>query len=115
MDAAQLNVRMDRSLKLAGDAVLAAVGSTPSRAVRALWEYLATQARLPSALEHTLMQEDIDAGTAAVVADVRDAGANLVAGFYERVGVSEPARPAPDYEALRDDWARERLDEWGLS
>ena len=33
----QMNVRMDRQLKEAGDAVLAHIGMTPSQAVRTLW------------------------------------------------------------------------------
>lgn len=34
----QMNVRMDRQLKEAGDAVLAHIGMTPSQAVRELWQ-----------------------------------------------------------------------------
>ena len=34
----QINIRMDRSLKEAGDAALAQIGLNPSQAVRALWE-----------------------------------------------------------------------------
>ncbi len=39
--AAQVNVRMDRALKEAGDTSLAEVGLSPSDAVRALWEVMA--------------------------------------------------------------------------
>ena len=39
MDAAvQMNVRMSRALKSAGDEALALIGFSPSQAVRALWE-----------------------------------------------------------------------------
>ena len=44
----QMNVRIDRQLKEAGDAVLAHIGMTPSQAVRALWEYLVINERMPS-------------------------------------------------------------------
>lgn len=44
----QMNVRIDRQLKEAGDAVLAHLGMTPSQAVRALWEYLVVNGRMPS-------------------------------------------------------------------
>lgn len=44
----QMNVRMDRQLKEAGDAVLAHIGMTPSQAVRALWEYLVVNGNMPS-------------------------------------------------------------------
>lgn len=51
MPATQMNVRIDSSLKNAGDAVLSAHGFTASQAIRALWEYLITQEALPPALE----------------------------------------------------------------
>ena len=44
----QMNVRMDRQLKEAGDAVLAHIGMTPSQAVRTLWEYLVVNGCMPS-------------------------------------------------------------------
>lgn len=44
----QMNVRIDRQLKEAGDTVLAHIGMTPSQAVRALWEYLVINERMPS-------------------------------------------------------------------
>ena len=44
----QMNVRMDRQLKDAGDAVLAQIGMTPSQAVRTLWEYLVVNGHMPS-------------------------------------------------------------------
>lgn len=40
LQAAQINVRLDRELKSAGDALLDRVGVTPSQLVRALWEKL---------------------------------------------------------------------------
>lgn len=115
MEATQMNVRLDRAVKRAGDAVLEARGCTPSRLVRALWEYLSVQGRVPDALERMLGQEEVDAGAAPAADDGHDAGARLVASFYEGLGVSEPQRPAPDYAALRDEWADERLAKWGLS
>jgi len=46
----QMNVRIAREQKLAGDAVLARYGITPSEAVRALWSYLAQTGELPDFL-----------------------------------------------------------------
>lgn len=43
----QMNVRMDRQLKDAGDAVLAQIGMTPSQAVRELWQYLTENGHMP--------------------------------------------------------------------
>lgn len=45
----QMNVRMDRQLKEAGDAVLAHIGMTPSQAVRELWQYLTENGHMPVA------------------------------------------------------------------
>ena len=45
--AAQINVRIDRSLKEAGDAVLAELGISPTQIVRALWAKLAERREAP--------------------------------------------------------------------
>lgn len=58
--AAQLNVRMDRTLKEAGDSELASRGILPSQIVRSLWERLAQRG--------SAAQEIID----VLGADVRD-------------------------------------------
>ena len=115
MEATQMNVRLDRAVKRAGDAVLEARGCTPSRLVRALWEYLSVQGRAPDTLERMLVQDELDAGCRPAVDGGHDAGARLVASFYEGLGISEPQRPAPDYAALRDEWADEKLATWGLT
>ena len=115
MDMTQMNVRMDASFKRAGDAVISELGYTPSRVVRALWEYLSLQARLPRALEHVLDQGGVDSALASPDASACDRGAGLIAEFYKGIGVSEPLRSAPDYDVLRDEWAQDKLEEWGLS
>ena len=48
--AAQINIRMEPSLKEAGDTVLDRLGVTPSEAVRALYEYLVSEQDLPEGL-----------------------------------------------------------------
>lgn len=115
MEATQMNVRIDTSLKRTGDVVLSELGYTPSRVVRALWEYLSVHSCLPSALEHVLAQERVDAEPALSEAGVGERGARIVSSFYERVGVPEPSGAALDLDALRDEWAEEKLAEWGLS
>ena len=56
---AQVNVRMDASLKAAGDEGLARAGITPSEAVRALWEAAAEGGeRLENALKALLERKD---------------------------------------------------------
>ena len=55
---AQINIRMDPTLKTSGDAVLSRLGVTPSDAVRALYEYLASEQDLPEGLapKHVVAQ-----------------------------------------------------------
>lgn len=113
MEAAQMNVRLDRALKRSGDAVLAARGRTPSQAVRALWEYLSVHDELPAALERVLRHEDLEDGPASPDS-VADEGERIVASFYERVGIEQPEVPV-DYERLRGDAALDRLREWGFA
>ncbi len=48
---AQLNVRLDQSLKQSGDAVLARHGISPSEAVRGLWHFMAANQQLPAILD----------------------------------------------------------------
>lgn len=55
----QMNMRIDATLKERGDRVLAAVGYTPTQAVRGLWDYIVAHADSPDAI-HAV----IDAGGA---------------------------------------------------
>lgn len=54
MDAVQMNIRIDRTLKREGDAALAAAGYTPSQAVRALWVLAVDMRQRPKELESLL-------------------------------------------------------------
>ena len=101
MEATQMNVRLDRELKRAGDAVLAGHGYTPSCAVRALWEYLSVHAELPDALERVLRQGDFEAASPSPDSIAAE-GARIVAGPV-------------DYEVLRSDAAHDQLRGWGFS
>lgn len=47
MATAQLNVRIDEDLKLAGDLVLERFGVSAVQIVRAAWQYMADHQRLP--------------------------------------------------------------------
>ena len=47
MATAQLNVRIDADLKLAGDLVLERFGVSAAQIVRAAWQYMADYQRLP--------------------------------------------------------------------
>lgn len=48
--SAQINIRMEPNLKAAGDAVLERLGMRPSDVVRALYEYLVREQRIPEEL-----------------------------------------------------------------
>ncbi len=113
MGVTQMNVRLDRELKRAGDAVLAGHGYTPSCAVRALWEYLSVHAKLPDALERVLRQGDLEAASPSPDS-VAAEGARIAAEFYERAGIEQPTDPV-DYEVLRSDAAHDQLRGWGFS
>ena len=78
-----MNVRLDRSVKRAGDAVLEACGCTPSRIVCALWECLSVQGRVPDVLERMHGQEELDAGDRLAADDEHDVGAR------DRLGLRE--------------------------
>ena len=43
----QMNTRIERALKMQGDAVLERLGISPSQAIRSLWSYLANHDDIP--------------------------------------------------------------------
>lgn len=55
---AQINVRLDRALKTAGDEALAEAGISPSEAVRALWDKLAKRGESLEALKRLLFSPE---------------------------------------------------------
>lgn len=115
MPTAQLNIRMDSALKREGNRVLAQRGRTPSELVRAIWSFLVLNDSLPKPLEHLVRQEELDAAAAVEPGgSARDAGAKLVARYFERVGLDLP-QEGIDLDELREQAAMERLGEWGLS
>lgn len=116
MVAAQMNIRMDASLKSSGNAAIAKLGFTPSQVVRALWEYIVVQGTLPTALASSLQA----AKSEQAVSDESntgqpDEGAALVSTFYQITGIEEPARGGIDYNELRELAAANQLEKWGLS
>ena len=113
--AVQLNVRMDASLKAAGDAAASQCGWTPTQLVRALWEYLAVHDCPPVALQPALNQARFNETCERADAPTRElVGHELVDSFYERFGYPKPAVEQLDYDALRAAAAREQYGDWGL-
>mgnify|MGYP000441189394 CR=1 FL=1 len=116
MAAAQMNIRMDASLKSSGNAAIAKLGFTPSQVVRALWEYIVVQGALPTALASSLRAADSEQAASSDSDAARtDEGAALVSTFYQTIGIEEPARGGVNYDELRELAATEQLEKWGLS
>lgn len=107
--AVQMNVRMDRQLKEAGDTVLAHIGMTPSQAVRALWEYLVINERMPS-----------KEGSAEILSDEANQrfaesraaqGSHIIRDSCLKYGVPVPDLSG-DYDDLYEEAMAERYPEW---
>lgn len=115
MPATQMNVRLDAKLKAAGDAVLEQEGVTPSQAVRALWECLVVEGRVPDGVRVALDGWKFD--TKELERKMRlesiERGANLVRDFYRQFGIPEPdPNREIDYDALLEAEMKERHPEY---
>ena len=105
----QMNVRIDRQLKEAGDTVLAHIGMTPSQAVRALWEYLVINERMPS-----------KEGSAEILSDEANQrfvesraaqGSHIIRDACLKYGIPVPDLSS-DYDDLYEEAMAERYPEW---
>ena len=122
MDAslAQINARIDASLKSAGDAALANAGLTPTKAIRALWQRFTTLADRPEKIR------ELVAGPSGELApderNERDRklalareGATIVSRSLAARGITVPeGYEGLPYEELREQTLLERLRERGL-
>lgn len=107
--SAQMNVRMDRQLKEAGDAVLASLGMTPSQAVRALWEYLVINERMPS--KEGSAEIPSDEANQRFVESRAVQGSHIVRDSCLKYGIPIPEF-AGDYDDLYEEAMAERYPEW---
>lgn len=108
----QMNVRIDRQLKEAGDAVLAHIGMTPSQAVRELWQYLTENGHMPVAKMNNDEVLSDDIRSKASPSHVSE-GAALISNFYERFSIQRPSSDeALDYDELYDQMMSERFSDW---
>lgn len=105
----QMNVRIDRQLKEAGDTVLAHIGMTPSQAVRALWEYLVINERMPS-----------KEGSAEILSDEANQrfvesraaqGSHIIRDSCLKYGIPIPSSRV-DYDDLYEEAMADRYPEW---
>ena len=120
--ATQMNVRIDEQLKRDGDTVLASVGLTPTRAVRALWEFAAEHRDTPEIVrdffENGLKQGLENSRETQRRLDLRqlEETASACNRLREQFGLTPPdTLEELDYDALREQALYERLSERGLA
>ncbi len=105
----QMNVRIDRQLKEAGDAVLTHIGMTPSQAVRALWEYLVINERMPS--KEGSAEIPSDEANQRFVESRAAQGSHIVRDSCLKYGIPIPEFSG-DYDDLYAEAMAERYPEW---
>lgn len=117
MSATQMNIRMDSTLKEAGNAAIARLGLSPSQVTRLLWEYVAVHDALPPGMTRATNGDMLANGGNTTRRSSHEAleGSNLVASFYHRVGIDEPQTQDASYDQLREIAAAEQLEKWGLA
>lgn len=117
---AQINARIDGTLKREGDRALASVGYTPTRAVRALWARARELSDSPEALCR-LLDPDVGPVEDGGASERREAAARGGAHLFEDAllaqGVTCPAPSASEqtYAELRERALLKRLEERGLA
>ncbi len=105
----QMNVRMNRQLKEAGDAVLSHMGMTPSQAVRSLWECLVVQNKIPDGIKSADLSDGVAGANRAKVAQ----GPEIIRNFYIRTNISVPQNDElPDSDELYAAAMNEKYRDW---
>lgn len=105
----QMNVRIDRQLKEAGDTVLAHIGMTPSQAVRALWEYLVINERMPS--KEGSAEILSDEANQRFVESRAEQGGHIIRDSCLKYGIPIPEFSG-DYDDLYEEAMADRYPEW---
>ena len=121
MDAAiaQVNARIDASLKTAGDAALAKAGLTPTKAIRAMWQRFAELADRPEKIRELVESRDVLASAERSKQErklslAQEGSAIVLRSLAERGVVVPEGFEALSYEELREQVLLERLRERGL-
>ena len=113
----QMNVRIEESLKAAGDDVFASVGLTPTQVVRNVWEYAVRHREAPAIVRAALQSSPAQLASLErkQAADEIDEAASLVARFREQWNLPAPdVLVEPDYRALREQAYYDKAAERGL-
>lgn len=113
---AQMNVRMSRSVKEAGDAALAAAGLSPSEVVRAVWEKAAHRGKDLEDVVNLLHPANQVVQGSSVEDDPVARGARIVEEGMRELGIDIRRVSIPEltYEELREQALADRLEERGL-
>lgn len=119
LEIAQVNARIDASLKTAGDAALAKAGLTPTKAIRALWQRFAGLADRPEKIRELVESRDALAPAERAEQECRlnlaKEGSMIVSRSLAERGVVMPEGfEELSYEELREQVLLERLHERGL-
>ena len=113
----QVNVRIDRDLKKAGDEALALIGFSPSQAVRALWEKAARRGKdleevatvLNPAPEAPTVSDELEDDPCAPVRA-------MILDFYEKHGIDPTVTwDYVDDDEMLEEALYERMVERGLA
>ena len=118
MTTTQMNMRIDASLKEAGDRAIREGGSTPSEIVRAVWEYASKNRHKPQAMQNLkdflegklqVAQTPVDEEPQEVQQIQPLGGALIVEQFCRDAGIDlahVPVKPYDDIkvEAFDDGW-----------
>jgi len=113
----QLNIRMDRSLKEAGDEALAQIGLNPSQAIRALWEKASRRGADLDEVSTLLCGRDkLQANDASTIDEVLSTSWTLVEDMLASYNLTyTPIDNMPDDSTLLEEALYERLTERGLA
>lgn len=119
LEIAQVNARIDASLKAAGDAALAKAGLTPTKAIRALWQRFAELADRPEKIRELVeSSEELGPGERAEQErklSLAQEGSMIVSRSLTERGIAVPeGLEELSYEELREQVLLERLHERGL-
>ena len=119
LEIAQINARIDASLKAAGDAALAKAGLTPTKAIRALWQRFAELEDRPEKIRELVeSSEELGPGERAEQErklSLAQEGPMIVSQSLAERGIAVPeGLEELSYEELREQVLLERLHERGL-
>ena len=119
LEIAQVNTRIDASLKTAGDVALAKAGLTPTKAIRAMWQRFAELKDRPEKIRELVESRDALAPAERAEQERRlnlaKEGSMIVSRSLAERGVVMPEGfEELSYEELREQVLLERLRERGL-